>query len=538
MTTESRSNNHFLEKTIENWLTTTSELGYQMPFCQLLLCEGYSICHNSKHNAFEQGKDIIAINPEGKPCCFQLKGGDISNAKWRNEVKAEIEELIDYQIVHPSTKKGVKHISYLVTNGQLDDTVRLAIDNLNNGKWKDNPLRVITYGELLKRFIKISNNFTPQEVSNYKSFLDLYFNNGKELIDEQKYTDFISEVLRLNENGLSRAERQRNIAAAILYTGYIITTTKNEQNHITVIQVLSLLSSYILCLIEKYSLDDKYWVNSFEVLWGEIEINSQNLQDEINDKGLEKMITSMWDGELGQFRSHLAISYLLSYKCAQLLDGNEKCNDILNDAFLVKLKDSLTLWGEAGLYPFILLTLLINKKTSISKDDAFKPVGMILDVITKLNGREGQAGIFSPYYNITTVIKNKFGLLDEPIDENFVGRSFYSKATIDLLARHDRRSDVEKYWRKITHISQEEFLPKENWMHFLWRCDKGESDSSFPKQTQSWKELQEAAIKINQEIIPETLKKQLRFLPFFLLLYPHRITSNYIKYLDEAISKK
>ena len=46
--------NTFLEKTIENWLTKTNELGYQLPFCQLLLCEGYEIVHISKHNAFEQ----------------------------------------------------------------------------------------------------------------------------------------------------------------------------------------------------------------------------------------------------------------------------------------------------------------------------------------------------------------------------------------------------------------------------------------------------------------------------------------------------
>jgi hypothetical protein len=245
----------------------------------------------------------------------------------------------------------------------------------------------------------------------------------------------------------------------------------------------------------------------------------------------------MWDGELGQYRRHLATSYLLSYKCAQLLDGNEKCNDILNDSFLIKLKDAMTLWGEAGLYSSMLLTLLIDKKTSLSEDDTFKSVNMILDVITRLNGRESKVGIFSPYYDITTVIKNKFGLLDEPIDENFAGRSFLSKATIDILVRHNRRADVEKYWREITHIAQEEFLPNETWMHFLWRCEEGKSESSFPKQTQSWKELQESALTIDHETIPKTLKRQLRFLPFFLLLYPHRITTNYIKYLDDQISK-
>jgi hypothetical protein len=82
----------FLEKTIENWLTKTNEIGYQLPFCQVLLGEEFSICHISKHNAFEQGKDIIAVDSNGDPHVFQLKRGNITSAKWRDEVKAEIEK--------------------------------------------------------------------------------------------------------------------------------------------------------------------------------------------------------------------------------------------------------------------------------------------------------------------------------------------------------------------------------------------------------------------------------------------------------------
>ena len=215
-----KNTNPFLEKTIENWLTTTNELGYQMPFCQLLLSEGYSVCHNSKQNAFEQGKDIIAIDKDGTPCGFQLKGGNITNARWRDEVKQEIEELIDYKIVHPAIDKTKKHRSFLVTNGELEDTVRIGIDNLNGGKWKDNPLQVITRGQLLNKFVELSGNFTPQEVADYKSFLDLYFVDGRELFDEEKYSALIVGVLRLNQDGLSKEERKRNITAAILYTGY------------------------------------------------------------------------------------------------------------------------------------------------------------------------------------------------------------------------------------------------------------------------------------------------------------------------------
>jgi len=528
--------NPFLERTIENWLSLVNELGYQLPFGQLLLSEGYNVLHRSKHNAFEQGKDIIAIDKKGIPCAFQLKGGDITIARWRDEVKKEIEELIEYKIIYPSVDKNKQHRSYLITNGELDDTVRLGIDNLNSGKWKDSPLQVVTRGELLNKFIKISNNFIPREVSDYKTFLDLYFSEGKELVDEKRYTDFIKDVLRLNEAGLSKEERKRNIAAAVLFTSYIISKFKKENNHISIIQTLTLLCAYIFALVEKYKLNDKYWLDSFKIIWREIMDTGELLQEEISQDGLVKLVNSIWDGEIGSYRRYLASSYLFAYKIAQLIEGNARWRDIAKDEFFIKLKESLIIWGETSLFPFILVFLYINK-SSAKGDSAelFKPLCIAIEAIIKFNGRKSEVGMLSPYYDITTAIKRKFGLLEEPIDENFACRSFMIKSLIDILARYGKRKELEGYWREITYIAQDSFVPGESWEHFLWHCKNGENKSEYPKQTQSWRELVDSVNKINLNLIPKTIQKHPYFLPFFLLIYPHRINTNYIKFLDETV---
>lgn len=528
--------NPFLERTVENWLSSVNELGYQLPFGQLLLSEGYSVLHSFKHNAFEQGKDIIAIDKKGIPCAFQLKSGDITNARWRDEVKKEIEELIDYKIIHPSVGKNKQHRSYLVTNGELDDTVRLGIDNLNSGKWKDSPLQVVTRGELLNKFIKISSNFIPREVGDYKTFLDLYFSEGKELVDEKQYTDFIKDVLRLDEGELSKEERKRNIATAVLFTSYIISKFKKEDNHISVIQTLTLLCAYIFALVEKYKLNDKYWLDSFKILWREITDTGELLQKEINQDGLVKLVNSIWDGEIGPYRRYLASSYLFAYKIAQLIEGNAGWRDIAKDEFFIKLKESLRIWGEASLFPFILVFLYVNKSSAKGdSNESFKPLYTAIEAIIKFNGRKSEIGMLSPYYDVTTAIKRKFGLLEEPIDENFSRRSFMIKPLVDILARYDKRKELERYWREITHIEQESFIPNENWEHFLWRCNNGKNKSLFPQQTQSWKELVDSADKIYLSVIPKTIQQYPYFLPFFLLVYPHRINTNYIKFLDKQV---
>lgn len=534
--------NPFLERTIEHWLSSTSEMGYLMSFNQLLLSEGFSICHNSRQNAFEQGKDIVAIDKSGKPHAFQLKGGNITNDKWRNGVWQEIEELINLKIVHPSVKGSNAHKSYLVTNGELEDTVRLAIVNLNLGKWKDNPLEVITYGQLLKGFVALSNNFVPQKVSNYRHFLDLYFSNGSGLIDEKSFASFIGDVLRIDENKLSNEERRRNVAAAVLYTGYIIASFKKKNNHIAIIQILTLLGSYILALAEKFSLHKKYWEESFKIIQNEIFLTGEGLQNEIQNGGLTSsadsiFINSIWDGEIGPYRRHLAATYLFAIKLAQLFEKNLAWDNVINDDYLLKLHDSMNFWGEAAIYSFILLFFYLNKAITIKDDNIFKPLIISLDTILSVNGKNGENGLLSPYYDIETAIKCRFGLLEEPIDEKFIGRSSLIKSLIDLLVRHNRRADLEKRWRGITYISQDRFVPEQLWQNFIWHCKGGDNISEFPNQTQSWEELTKAADSIDLKLIPKTIQMHLSFLPLFLLVYPHRITNNWIKFFDESIKK-
>lgn len=525
-----------MERTIENWLNSANEMGYLMPFSQLLLSEEFSICHTSRQNAFEQGKDVVALDKHGSSHAFQLKGGNITHSRWLKEVKGEIEELIDLAIEHPSVSKGSKHKSYLVTNGELEDTVRVAIDNLNSNKWKENPLEVITYGQLLRGFVALSNTFVPQKVGNYKTFLDLYFSNGGGLIDERIFSDFIADVLRLKEDGLFKEERRRNVAAAVLYTSYILAPFKKENNHIAIIQILTLLGSHIMAVAEKFSLPEKYWEESFKIIQDEIFLTGGRLQEEITNDGLVTLVNSMWDGEIGSYRRHLAVSYLFSFKLAQLFEKNTLWNNAVNDAFFVKLKDSMKLWGEGAIYSLIVCFLYVNRALSKKEDDrAFSPLFTALEAVLKFNSPDSKFGLLSPYYGITFAIKRRYGQLEEPLDEKFTGRSFLIRSLIDLLARHSRRLELEKYWRAITHIAQDKFIPEELWQHFTWHCDKGDNQSEFSNQTQSWIELVKNANAIDFDSIPKTIQTHLSFLPLFLLVYPHRINSNYIKFLDETV---
>ena len=112
-----------LERIIENWLDKAIERSFQQPFCYMLSAEGHTIIHSTRHSATELGKDIITIDPDGIPCAFQLKTGNITLAKWQNEVSRQIDSLVVGKIVHSSVETLQHHKSYLVTNGNITEEV-------------------------------------------------------------------------------------------------------------------------------------------------------------------------------------------------------------------------------------------------------------------------------------------------------------------------------------------------------------------------------------------------------------------------------
>ena len=140
-----------LEKIIENWLDKATERSFQQPFCYMLSAEGHTIIHSTRHSATELGKDIITIDGDGTLCAFQLKTGNISLAKWQNEVSRQIDSLVVGKIVHPSIETLEHHKSYLVTNGNIAEEVSFDIKGRNETWTNQNQsylrLRTIDRGE-------------------------------------------------------------------------------------------------------------------------------------------------------------------------------------------------------------------------------------------------------------------------------------------------------------------------------------------------------------------------------------------------------
>ena len=517
-----------IKRVIENWLIKTNEIGYQVPFAQYLLSENYQVLHLSSHGQMEQGKDIISIDNNGTPCAFQLKGGDIGLGEWR-EIKGEIDELIEIPISFPGVNKEIKHRSVLVTNGEVTDPVRRIIDDLNPVYLKRgfSQLEIITKMDLLKRFLTMHDVFFPRELPDLKQFLELYFSDERALVNKDAHACFIEGILFSPKE--TKPELGRKITSGLLLNQYILTKYLHSENNLSFAEGCSLFGSYLLALVEKYGLEDKYWRASFDLVSHLITESLDLLKTEFLQR--TNYLEDSWDGGL-IYKARITI--VLGWLSALELYRKKSHSDyVIDDRILQKIKnfrDNLWYWGESATGYFIAMSLLAEKSGDLPLSTF-----ILVDLIAKI-GVENQAkdgkGFPNPYYTAEEVIAYSYKLEErEFASQSFLNQSYHVGVIVDMLTRRNRRKQLEELWKSISGLMVTEFKPAAKYQLLCWRAEEGEHIQHFYKHPQSWKELEDQAKDYAIADLPDTLREN-PFSYFFLLSYPHRITRKSVKLID------
>jgi hypothetical protein len=196
----------------------------------------------------------------------------------------------------------------------------------------------------------------------------------------------------LGNTNIRQEERKRNIAAAILYTSYIIGPFKEAKNYVSIMQTLALLGAHILALAERYNLDERIWRSSFDLVWAEIRNNGKALEQDIEADELSNMVNSWWDGEVGPIRRHVAVSYLLGFKLAQIIENDPDSQSINADAFFAKIQGAVNVWGETSFIAYILLFEYLKKSRPTQVDPNIQLlIGAAVGIIMG-NGRKSVGG--------------------------------------------------------------------------------------------------------------------------------------------------
>jgi hypothetical protein len=522
-----RDRNGLIERIIENWLTNTNERGYEIPFCQYLISKGHTILGISFHGPLEQGKDIIALDETGFPCAYQLKSGNITERVWR-EIKGEIDELVEIPIKHPKVNNTLKHRCIFVTNGNINDVVKTNITD-RNVRYKEvgQPLEIIAGQELLKMFLDVTGTFLPRQISDFRTFVEILLVEGTENLNKELFSTFLESILLTN--GDSPTELRRKISSSVVLTQYVLSPYESRENHISTIEGWTILCSYILGLVEKYELENKNWFQSYNLVLEKINYHLDALKKEFFSR---TDYTEIWDCELFY---KARITTVLGWLSASELYLKKSDSDYKIDA---RVCDSIRefygtvtwFWGESATPLFIMMSKLLYDANE--KELSNKIICDLIIEITNRNNFREKDGLPDPYYSSKQVINHFYGPPDAQLDlSSFSGSSYHLSTLVDILVRRNRRDLLNEIWKKCSYLINSEFKPNSLWEIVRWRSNEGKQIDNFYKNPQSWNELREKALEMDDNKNPKILQK-LPFVYYFSVCYPHRLNRNTNKLLD------
>ena len=533
-----------LERVIENWLDKATERSFEQPFCYMLSAEGHTIIHLTRHGAMELGKDIITIAPDGTPCAFQLKTGDISLAKWRTEVSPQIDDLVVGKITHPSIDSSKHHRSYIVTNGNIHEEVNHAIE-ARNQTWKNQGqpylhLKTVDRGQLLKKAKKLGTNLWPTELTDIKTLLEMFLEDGQGVLPKEKLVSLFESTfpLKLLNNGRKPSKRhcERVIASAAILCAIATSSFSNEKNHVAEIEAWVLYISYVLALAEQWGLSDRVYQGEFKIATQSIYNSLANLCDEIKEREYLVEGDLLADSYVYQVRVTWLLGLMSIYALWRGTEGESKdeVDDFLRE-FCKRKRIQLDLWGEAAIPQWLAFLWYFRKVNGTREHDDL--LGSLISLICELNGPKGRRPLANPYYEAEDILPHILGVAEEPLMDSFRGESYALEGLIHLYVRRNWKQSMKFLWPAVTRLMYQSFKPENLWDFYRWRSEKGKNCIVSPQHTQEWEKLRELASESDGGCIPPSMKNDPILLLLFLCVYPHRMNAKILRWLDTQMKQ-
>lgn len=489
----------------------------------------------------EHGKDVLAISPRGEICAYQLKGatnGKIKLKDWQQEIIGQITQLAVTPVEHPSLPNDHDHhYSYLVTNGEIEEEVTSAINSFNS-KWIINgfpqyKINTIVKGQMLSDLLELKQDFIPSEFKDLNTLLEFYLQDGLGNLNKSKFSGLIESVFL--SKSFKKSELNRAISSGALLCSLATSSYRNKENHYAEIEAWTIYLSYLLHVVSKNELNERYWKNEFfiaetiiinaiEELLNEVQ-RKENLliQDDISDAFVVRPRATLMIGLL----SSLAIYYMLKG------DGNKKEVDMI-DKFCNKYSKNIQIWGE-GAIPQTLAFYWYSKIKSSSGDSIYFISSLVKAIIN--SSRTGNF-LHDPHISYEDVVRKNIDI-DKKSNKGSLLRyqSYVLDSLISLLVKANLKQEVKSLWPELSKFSFIKFIPENVEDFFLWNIPIGKEMSIINPKTQSWNKLKSDLQIKDKNNIPPILEKQPWLVPIFLIVFPHRLNSDLVIWFDNYLSE-
>lgn len=516
-------------------MTNTTERGFEIPFCHLLISEGHEIIHVDSHSPTENGKDIISIDANGKLCGFQLKSGNISVARFREEVHGELRELAELPCHHPRVPGQLCH-GHLVTTGTLNEPSlqRLERFNLELGD-RFSHIELVDYHALVRRFVDAGTVVLPTSPKDYASFLSIYLEPGQDYLKEKKLTNLLTN-LPLHTGTIG--EQRRRTAASLMIVGQAISSKIQAKNSWAQALAYTHVLTNILRNASLYSWDRSIWEVSAKAAASETIASIQALA--IEAMAHDNLVEGQLLGDGGfVWRSRLTILVgVVALNCLLHRINGLEFDETDSHLFIEKHKHLVYLWGESCA-PFIYCIYWMLKLNASTCIDGENYLAMLYCRTVCKSNNSKSGGIPNPYHDIESCLSMAASLSEHASKkERFRGSTYTVLPAIHSLRRCMRRQLLNIFWHDVSELASMtmEFDTPADYLQYEARHGKLRS-SFFPRPT-SWRTLGDEAGRLDpskREFYNSAFHGNLDWILIFLVCHPHRLNKDIVHYVEQSL---
>lgn len=534
-----------IERAIESWTDTVSERSYQSVFCQMLVARGFTILHSTRHCALEFGKDIIARDSDGTLCAFQLKGhpgGRLSKGGF-SELLPQIGELTDIPVNYPGVPSGTRHKAFLVTNGEIDEEVHVAVTALNGtlqaGQRPAQSLEVISRGTFLAWAKQLESSLWPSELGDWQILFRLLSVDGRSDFPTDDFDHLVTSTIGLSPalSSPSQAEVERRVASAALITAVALRQFSARTNHFAEASAWALFALYAVATCERHQVSTKRTRAAIDAAEEASRTALIGLAQEVVGSPVPGV---QGDGfsEFVIYRARLTLLAgclgLLWWFLNEKVEAEAKLRDKLGD-FVTANAPKCELWGEGAVPQIVLALLCLTEVDPTSKADTL--IDRLLGAVIKRCLGDGEA-LWSPYWRADQVLLHSYRELlalsdDELAKEKTKGSSFSASALLQLSARRNLRTTCRSVWASFTKLTHRQFVPEKQWQALLFRCENGDETGTQVLPHGKWDELVSRSYEAPGGHAA-LLKERPFLLGFLTVLFPFRFNADVLRGLCDS----
>jgi len=529
------------ERAIEDWLTKASERGYQTAFCHLLNAMGYTVLHSSTHGPSEEGKDVIARNSRGGFAAFQLKRGPITVARWR-EMKGEVEERVEYSIKHASVPSGRKHKSYLVTTGYVNEPASSRI-NAANANWRRRGfpgLEVWAGSQLLALFHQHTGHFLPQAVPEFHRLLGFMIGEGHKLLDKDEFHLLLQSVLPVSAScgHVRKGDASRVASASLVIAEYAMAGYDRAGNHFARLEAYTMIACYIWAASARQNLRKPAWRPTIDLIETAVDRYARLLFEESMSELDFNASDPAAEPIIGPFRATLLGGVLASHGLWVSLGGKSEWFADAKDEVLevvVKCQAEGNLCSEYFVPHIYLMAEFLRQHGRIKLGEQTFLALLRASVLRKQT-HPNRVPLWSPYVPPEEAVLRHLGReTKESLDDVWEKISYTAWALILIAARRGWRQFLAGLWRPITEMEFFEPIPPRAYQRLLWRFENGRMREHMVRRPTSWGELRREASRGGRT--PWPYSGLAHWLPYYLMVYPHRFCASFVLGLDDLLSR-